>query len=228
MVASCQCQLPVAGGRESGQSQSEKVKKYKTGKESDMLKKLIMFGVIFLLTISGMTFGEEQKVRRAPRAVSETIDIEAKVEAVDYEKREVLLRGPMGNLVTVEAGDNVKRLNEIKVGDSVHAKFFTYLQAEFRDPTEEEVANPLVILEDTVKTVKDLPPGGATGSLIKAVVTIEIIDRPDMMVTVKGPQGNYVSIPVSDANLLEELKIGEIVILTYVDTVALVLEKTGS
>jgi hypothetical protein len=192
-----------------------------------MLKKLIMFSVIFLLTVSGMAIGEEKKERRAPRAVSEVVDIEAKVEAVDYEKREVLLRGPMGNLVTVEAGDNVKRLNEIKAGDSVHAKFFTYLQAEFRDPTEEEVATPLVILEDTVKTVKDLPPGAAAGSLIKAVVSIEIIDRPDTMVTVKGPRGNYVSIPVADAKLLEDLKIGEIVILTYVDSVALVLEKKG-
>jgi hypothetical protein len=174
-----------------------------------------------------MAIGEGKKERRAPRAVSEVVDIEAKVEAVDYEKREVLLRGPMGNLVTVEAGDNVKRLNEIKAGDSVHAKFFTYLQAEFRDPTEEEVATPLVILEDTVKTVKDLPPGAAAGSLIKAVVSIEIIDRPDTMVTVKGPRGNYVSIPVADAKLLEDLKIGEIVILTYVDSVALVLEKKG-
>ena len=190
-----------------------------------MLKKIIMFSVICLLTVSNTAFGEDQKERRAPRAVSDVVDIEAKVEAVDYETREVLLRGPMGNLVTIEAGEKVKRFNEIKVGDSVHARFFTYLQAEFRDPTDEEKATPLVVLEETVKTVKDLPPGAAAGTLIKAVVSIEIINRPDMVVTVKGPRGNYLSIPTSDAKLLEELKIGEIVILTYLDSVALVLEK---
>ena len=190
-----------------------------------MLKKIMVFGVIFLLTVSGTVFGQGQKERRAPRAISDVIDIEAKVEAIDYEKREVLLRGPTGNLVTIEAGEEAKRFNEINVGDTVHVQFFTYLKAEFRDPTEDEIATPFVILEDTVKTVKDLPPAAAAGSVIKAVVTIEIIDRPDMIVTVKGPRGNYVSIPVADAKLLEELRIGEIVVLTYLDIVALALEK---
>lgn len=190
-----------------------------------MLKRYIMFSVIFFITVSNMAFGEEPKGRRPPRAALDMIDIEARVEAIDYEKRELVLRGPMGNLTTIKAGDDVKRFNEIETGDTIKASYWTYLQAGFREPTEDEKNNPIVILAEKAKTVKELPPGAVVGALVKAVVSIEIINRPDMMVTVKGPRGNYVTITASDAKLLEELRIGEIVILTYAESVALALEK---
>lgn len=190
-----------------------------------MYKRFIMFSVVFFIAASNMAFGEEPKGRRSPRAALDMIDIEARVEAIDFEKREVVLRGPMGNLTTIKAGEEAKRFNEIEAGDIVKARFWTYLQAEFREPTEDEIAIPLVILAEAGKTIKDLPPGAVVGALVKAVVSIEIINRPDMMVTVKGPRGNYATIPVADAKILEELRIGEIVILTYAESVALLLEK---
>ena len=190
-----------------------------------MVKKILLLSVVFLITMSGMAFGEGTKARRPSKAAFNLVEMEAKVEAVDYEKREVLLRGPMGNLETVEAGDEIKRLNEIKVGDTVNASFYTYIKAEFRDPTEEEELAPLVVVAESTKALKDLPPGAAAGALIKAVVTVEIIDRPDMIVTVKGPKGNYTSIPVTDAKLLNDLKTGEVVVITYAEAVALTLDK---
>lgn len=184
-----------------------------------------MLSAILLIAVSNTAFAEGPKEKKPARAALELVDIEAKVEAVDYEKREVLLRGPTGNLVTVEAGDEVKRLKEIKAGDFVKAQYYTYLVAEFREPTAEEKAAPLTILAESGKAIKELPPGAVVGALIKAVVSIEMIDRPDMMVTVKGPRGNYVSIPVADAKLMDELNIGEVVILTYAESVALTLGK---
>lgn len=192
-----------------------------------MMKKTLILGVIFLITVSGMAFGGEPKERRPPKAVLRQVEMEATVDAVDYEKREVLLRGPAGDLVTVEAGDDVKRLNEVSVGDTVKTGFYTYLQAEFREPTADEKAAPVVILAASGKTIKDLPPGAVVGALIRAVVSVEIIDRPDKIVTVKGPEGNYVSIPVEDEKLLDELKTGEVVVLTYAESIALTLEKQG-
>lgn len=192
-----------------------------------MFKKILALSVILLITVSVTAFGEESKEIRPPKEVSNLVNIEAKVEAVDYENREVLLRGPKGNLVTVKAGDEVKRLKEIKVGDMVKAQFYTKLKAEFREPTAAEKEVPLVVLAQSEKNKKDLPPGVVVGSLVKAVVSVEIIDQPDMIVTVKGPRGHYVSIPVTDAKLLDDLEVGEVVVLTYAESVALMLEKQG-
>ncbi len=51
--------------------------------------------------------------------------------------------------------------------------------------------------------------------------------RSFILITIKGPAGNYLSIDVEDKALLEELNIGEVVILTYVEAVALSLNKVS-
>ena len=46
------------------------------------------------------------------------VRIQASVENIDAEKREVTLKGPQGNLVTLTATEAVARLEEIKGGDT--------------------------------------------------------------------------------------------------------------
>lgn len=187
-----------------------------------------MLSMISLTVLSAIAFGEETGERRPTREKWDHVAIQARVESIDLDKREAVLRGPEGNLVTVEADATVKRFDEIKVGDVVNADFWTYIKAEFRDPTPEELKEPLVILEEAEKAPEGMPPGAAVGAIVKAVVTIEIISRPDMVVTVKGPRGNYVTIPVADPILLEQLRVGEVAVLTYGEALALTLRKAES
>ena len=99
------------------------------------------------------------------------------------------------------------------------------MMAEFRNPTPEELAEPLVILAEAGKLDLDTPPGAAVGAIVKAVVTVEVINRPFMDVVVKGPQGNFMTIPVEDPELIEMLNVGKVVILTYGEAMALYIEK---
>ena len=46
-----------------------------------------------------------------------------------------------------------------------------------------------------------------------------------MDVVVKGPQGNFMTIPVEDPELIEMLNVGKVVILTYGEAMALYIEK---
>jgi hypothetical protein len=41
------------------------------------------------------------------------------VEAVDYPKRTITLKGAQGNVRTYRVGDSVRRLDEVKKGDQV-------------------------------------------------------------------------------------------------------------
>ncbi|MBV8653492.1 MAG: hypothetical protein JO255_18665 [Alphaproteobacteria bacterium] len=47
------------------------------------------------------------------------IQVKATVENVDYDKRQVTLRGPQGNEKTIDVGDNVPNFDQIKKGDTV-------------------------------------------------------------------------------------------------------------
>jgi hypothetical protein len=191
------------------------------------MKKLITLPIATLLValVFSAAFGQQGEERRPSKEKWEHINIQATIEAIDLETRELILRGPKGNLVTVVADERVQRLNEFKVGDIISADYWIYIMAEFRDPTPEEMAEPLVILAEAGKAPKELPPAAAVGAVVKAVVTIEIINRPDMEVTVRGPRGNYVSFPATDQALLEQLNVGEIAIMTYAEALALSLEK---
>ena len=193
--------------------------------KKNVLTMALILMVTVIMVLSAAAFAQEGTERRPMRERWEELTIKAVIEAVDPEKREVLLRGPEGNLMTVTAGENVKRFNEIEVGDMVTAQFWTYLKAEFREPTEAEKAEPLVVLAGWGKAPKGKPPGAVVGETIKAVVSIEIINRPDMFVTVRSPRGHYVSIPVEDNDLITQLNVGEVVVLTYTEAVVLTLEK---
>ncbi|HEY1489522.1 MAG TPA: hypothetical protein VGF90_00670, partial [Verrucomicrobiae bacterium] len=56
----------------------------------------------------------------------------AEVTAIDLAKREVTLKGPQRDEVTITVSDAVKRLDEVKVGDSVRVDYLVSVAAEVR------------------------------------------------------------------------------------------------
>jgi len=188
--------------------------------------KLAMAVVLSLFIFSCKSATDTQmSERRAPREKMEIVKIEAEVKEIDLEGRFVTLEGPMGNLVTLKVGEEVKRLNEIKKGDIVQADYRTYLFSEFRNPTPEEEKNPIVVYADANIASEERPPGAAAGIVVRAVVTVEVINKEGKLVTIKGPKGKYLTLPVEDTSLLEDLEVGEVVILTYAEAVALSIQK---
>jgi len=184
-----------------------------------------LFIVIFLSVTSVSLFGQQSEERLPPKELWSQITIQASIEAIDLESREVTLKGPQGNLVTVEVDNRVKRLSEFRVGDVVTAEYWTYLKAEFREPTSEERNNPLVVLAEGGRAPEGMPPSGAVGAVVKAVVTVDLINRTEGQVTIRGPRGKYMTFQVADQNVINQLKVGDEVILTYAEALALSLVK---
>ena len=189
------------------------------------LFKIFVLSLAMILCFSTTSFGQESKERRAPREKSEQVTMQGTVSEINKETREITLMTKEGGLVTVTAGEEVDRFDEIAVDDVLQFDYYTYIKAEFRDPTAEELAEPLQMMAEGAKAPEGMDPGAVIGAIAKAVVTIEVLNRPNMVATVKGPNGNYVSIPMEDEDLITELKIGEVLILTYAEAMAVSLEK---
>jgi Cu/Ag efflux protein CusF len=70
----------------------------------------------------------ETKAARAPLgekpgfAAVDAVEVTATVQAIDYETRDVTLLGPEGKTIKLKAGPEVKRLNDVKQGDTVVAR----------------------------------------------------------------------------------------------------------
>lgn len=61
--------------------------------------------------------------RKPEGAAYNVIELRAIVEDIDYENRTVDLKGPRGNIVTVEVDEDVKNFKNIKKGDEVSARY---------------------------------------------------------------------------------------------------------
>ncbi len=159
------------------------------------------------------------------RTFEQLVTATAKVEAIDLAKREVTLKGPLGNVETVVVGEDVKRLNEVKVGDEVTVEYYIGIAAELRAPTDEEMKQPFVVLDGAAKAPTTSAPAGATARVVRVVATVEGLDRPTQTVTLKGPRGRYITVRVEDPGVLLKPRIGDKVVVTAAEALAVSLEK---
>jgi Cu/Ag efflux protein CusF len=153
------------------------------------------------------------------------LSVTGRIEAIDHATREITLKGPQGRVETYSVSKDVKRLDEAKVGDYVTIKYYLGFAAELREPTAEEKKTPLVVLEGAGKAPASAAPAAAGARRIKAVVTVEGLDRPTETITVKGPAGRYYTARVADPANLTKMRIGDTIVVTLTEAAAVSLDK---
>ena len=159
----------------------------------------------------------------APRhlEVADQKSITATVEAIDPETRMVTLRGPQGNTLTFRAGEAVKNLSQVKVGDKVNAFYYESLALDLRAPGAAPV-------NETVAGATAAQPGERPAAKVAQqttiTATVEAVDRANSTVTLKGPQGNTRTLRVRDPQRLERVKVGDQLVATYTEAMAVSVE----
>jgi hypothetical protein len=153
------------------------------------------------------------------------LTVTAKVDAIDREKRELTLRSPSGEVSTVTVDEAVKRLDDINKGDEVNVKYYLSMLAELREPTAEEKKNPILISAGQTKAPKTAPPAVKSLRLIRAVATVEGLQRPTRLVTLKGPRGKYLTVKADDVKRMEKLHVGDTIVITFTEALAVAVEK---
>ena len=97
---------------------------------------------------AGPSANESRTVEVAPKGhkpaarIVETKEVTATVEAIDYAARTVTLRGPEGNARTIKVDPSVKRLNDVKKGDQVVARYTEGLAISVKTPPPAKAAAP--------------------------------------------------------------------------------------
>jgi len=154
------------------------------------------------------------------------VSVTAKVQDIDQAKREVTLKGPLGNVVTFVVDQRVKRLKEVRVGDEVTAEYYVSLAGELRKPTEDEKKTPLTILGGAARAPKGTSPAAGGLRAFKVVATVIGLDLPTQSLTLQGPMGNSGTIRAEHVENLKQLRLGETIIVTYTEALAISLQKS--
>jgi hypothetical protein len=141
----------------------------------------------------------------------ETVTVSATVEAIEAATRTVTLKGPKGNYVDVVAPPSVTRFSEIKVGDTITAKYYENVVVRLKPAGEKSVDSTA----NAVTKAGGAKPGvtGADQRIITATITA--IDPTVPSITFSGPNNWTYSSRVEDKKALATVKVGDKVDITW-------------
>lgn len=143
--------------------------------------------------------------------------IEATVENIDRQARQVTLKGKEGKTVTFSLDEDAGKLDEIDVGDLVA---IDYLEAVTIQVFEADEIEPGAVAEDIVaKSEPGEKPAGLAVGQVSVVVTIEAIDLENEMVTLKNKDGELKTVTPRYPENLKKVKVGDRVKITYTQAV---------
>jgi hypothetical protein len=194
------------------------------------MKKLLALLVLPLLSMSTARAQDKApapvEVKQVAPGKAEAVRkqvLTATVTAVDKAARTVTLKGPDGKTQTFKAGPQIQRFDEIAAGDTVRIEFEEGLALEFQPAGTAPVAPEAVVVAD--RAAKDQAPGAAAAAGVRATVTVTAIDMKNRVVVFQGPGGNLYQVKAGPKIQLEKLKVGDKLLATYVEAVAMTLEK---
>jgi DNA helicase TIP49 (TBP-interacting protein) len=144
--------------------------------------------------------------------------VTATVEAINHATREVALRSPDGSLEIIVAGEEVRNLAQVEVGDVVKIEYSVGLMLalqpvsggirERREKVEEERAE------------LGQKPAGAVRKTVYARAVVRAVDLQARTVTLQGAL-KTVTLPVAEDVDLNSVKVGDMVDAKYVESLAI-------
>jgi Cu/Ag efflux protein CusF len=181
--------------------------------------------VVGTLCLATVALAQEAAKPAAPpkgEAVVSSTEVTATVLKVDQKTREITLRKQDGTEYSFVAGDAVKNLAQVNVGDVVVA---TYTEAIAYEVKKGGTAVGAETTMGAKAAALGEKPAGAVGQKTTVTVTITAIDAKVPSVTFKGPEGNSQTIKVKYPEKLKGVNIGDTVELTYAEALAIRVEK---
>jgi Cu/Ag efflux protein CusF len=169
--------------------------------------------LIVLLALPAFAFGQ-------PKGVVDTSQIEAVVTVtkVDQKARTVTIKGPQGNLRTLQVPPEAQNLDKVKPGDR-----FKMVYAEALVLALSRGGEPSASVDRQVKVA---PKGGTPGGYVvrtqQVTGVIDAIDYKNRYVALRGPGGQTFALPVSaDVKNLDQVKAGDTVTIAFAQALAI-------
>jgi Cu/Ag efflux protein CusF len=168
-----------------------------------------------LLALSILAVAPYARADNAPAATgAATAQVTAKVVGVDYDNRVITLQDANGNTQSYQVSPDVKRFNQIKVGDTIT---FSYQESVALNIVKAG-AQPAAAAPSSTPIVTSLAgdkPAGQVSRTMTTTVTIQAIDASKPSVTVKTEDGRVLTFAVQNRDLLKNFKVGDNVQVTY-------------
>ena len=142
---------------------------------------------------------------------TQTVTLSGTVETIDHSRRVMNIKTPDGKFETVDVPAAAKRFDELKVGDKVSITYNNTVSARLKPPGEA----PVNTAAGTSTGGQGERPGGTAEVERTMTATISDIDKGAQSITFAGPNGWKYSRRVADPTVLDKIKIGDQVDITW-------------
>ena len=140
-----------------------------------------------------------------------TVTLSGTVETIDHDNRILNIKTANGKFETLEVPQSAKRFDELKIGDKVSVTYNNNVSVRLKPAGEPAV--------DTGSATKSggqgERPGGAIAVQRTMTATISSIDKSASAITFVGPNGFKYSRRVADSTVLDKVKVGDRVDITW-------------
>jgi hypothetical protein len=137
--------------------------------------------------------------------VVNTVEVRAKVTAIDLTTRKATLMGPDGKKFTVKAPPEAINLDQVKVGDRVKATLTEELVVYLGDKTSAADDGGAAVV---ALAAKGAPAGGVAASVEQVTGTVTAIDQQKRTATLRFEDGTVKTFPVRSDVDLSQRKVG--------------------
>lgn len=187
-----------------------------------MKRKLTVFAAILVLAMTFTSRMHAQMAAGDAMGASETMTATAKVVKIDMNTRKVTLLMDDGKKKTIKAGSEVKNLDQVKVGDTVH---MTYTEETVLGVSDGKGGIAEGGMQMSATAPKGAMPAGVMTDTVAVQAKILAIDSTKPSVTVQTPDGKKKKIKVSKDADLSQLKVGNTLTLIVRDSLAVSVTK---
>jgi hypothetical protein len=140
-----------------------------------------------------------------------TVTLSGTVATIDHNKRVLNIKTADGQFETIDVPQSAKRFDELKVGDKVAATYNNNVSVKLKQPGEPEVNTG----SSTSTMGQEERPGGTKAVERTMTATVDAIDKSASSITFVGPNGWKYSRHVVDPAVLEKVKVGDKVDITW-------------
>jgi hypothetical protein len=186
----------------------------------DMRNMMLLGTVAALITMVTLPAAAQDK---PGVVVADLIVATATVEAVDHAKRTGTLKGLEGHTRTLKVDKAVRNFDQVQKGDQVMAEYYEETAILVRPSVEPPTAGEVGVVEVAPRGAK---PGVADVETRVVTAKVEAIDPQKRTVTLRGPQGNVVTLKVDEqAKKFDQVKVGDEVVVRHTEAVAITVQK---
>jgi Cu/Ag efflux protein CusF len=184
------------------------------------------FLAVTLSCLSACTSGTKSDAPLPSGTVAEgTVTATATVESIDLATRMVTLRSSDGTTNTVKVDESARNLAQVKKGDRVVATYYESLAYAVKKAGDG--AAGVDVLEVSSRAEPGAKLGAGAGGMVTMTVTIKAIDKTKPSITLQKADGSTFTVAVRHPEKLQQVKVGDLVELTYSAAVALSVEPAG-